>query len=127
MRGRPGVYRIGYLRGTNLSASSPTLGAFGQGLRDLGYVEGKNLLIIISKRGEKFVYPRGRAGASQGGRDRYSGATNTRRQGSDDHDSHSVFAGSRSGWKRVCDQSGPTVGNITGLSSMSADLAGKAA
>ncbi len=37
--------RIGYLTGTSLSANSARTGAFRQGLRDLGYVEGKNLVI----------------------------------------------------------------------------------
>ncbi|MGE5305359.1 MAG: ABC transporter substrate-binding protein [Alphaproteobacteria bacterium] len=39
------VYRIGYLSTSNLSARPATLGAFRQGLRNLGYVEGKNLNI----------------------------------------------------------------------------------
>ena len=38
------VYRIGYLSG-GLASSSPDIEAFRQGLHDLGYVEGKNLLI----------------------------------------------------------------------------------
>jgi putative ABC transport system substrate-binding protein len=39
------VHRIGYLSTGNLSPSSTSLGAFRQGLRDLGYVEGKNIII----------------------------------------------------------------------------------
>jgi len=39
------VYRIGYLSTSNLSARPATLGAFRQGLRALGYVEGENLII----------------------------------------------------------------------------------
>jgi len=37
--------RIGYLTGTSLSANSARTDAFRQGLRELGYVEGKNILI----------------------------------------------------------------------------------
>src|SRR5688500_18565807 len=35
------LYRIGYLSGSSLSFD----GALGQGLRDLGYIEGKNIVI----------------------------------------------------------------------------------
>jgi putative ABC transport system substrate-binding protein len=37
------VYRIGYL--TPLSLASPTVDAFKQGLRDLDYIEGRNIVI----------------------------------------------------------------------------------
>src|SRR5262245_25530384 len=39
------VARIGYLTGASLSSQSPRHEAFRQGLRDLGYVEGKNIVI----------------------------------------------------------------------------------
>ena len=39
------VYRIGYLSGTALSGTSARVEAFKHGLRDLGYVEGKNIVI----------------------------------------------------------------------------------
>ena len=39
------VPRIGYLTGTSPSARSARIEAFGQGLRELGYVEGKNIVI----------------------------------------------------------------------------------
>ena len=39
------IPRIGYLTGTSPSASSARIEAFRQGLRDLGYVEGKNIVI----------------------------------------------------------------------------------
>jgi len=39
------VPRIGYLSSTSLSAGASRIEAFRQGLRDLGYVEGKNLVI----------------------------------------------------------------------------------
>ena len=39
------IPRIGYLLGVSLSASSTRTEAFRQGLRDFGYVEGKNIII----------------------------------------------------------------------------------
>ena len=39
------IPRIGYLTGDALSAISANRDAFRQGLRELGYVEGKNLVI----------------------------------------------------------------------------------
>ena len=39
------VPRIGYLTGTSLSAAAPRTEAFRQGLRELGYVEGKNIVV----------------------------------------------------------------------------------
>ena len=39
------VPRIGYLTNASLSASAARTEAFRQGLRELGYVEGKNILI----------------------------------------------------------------------------------
>ncbi|TMB74957.1 MAG: ABC transporter substrate-binding protein [Deltaproteobacteria bacterium] len=39
------IPRIGFLAAVSLSANSARFGAFRQGLRDLGYVEGKNIVI----------------------------------------------------------------------------------
>jgi ABC-type uncharacterized transport system substrate-binding protein len=39
------VPRIGYLSGSSLSAVAARVEAFRQGLRELGYVEGKNIVI----------------------------------------------------------------------------------
>src|SRR5262245_58997069 len=39
------VPRIGYLAGASLSAMADRVEAFRQGLRELGYVEGKNIVI----------------------------------------------------------------------------------
>jgi putative tryptophan/tyrosine transport system substrate-binding protein len=41
----PKVFRIGYLSGGSSTADSPRVAAFRQGLRGLGYVEGKNIAI----------------------------------------------------------------------------------
>ena len=43
---QPGkVYRIGYLSASNPSAASRSVEAFREGLRELGYVEGRNIAI----------------------------------------------------------------------------------
>ena len=39
------IPRIGYLSGSSLSAAAVSVAAFQHGLRDLGYVEGKNIII----------------------------------------------------------------------------------
>jgi putative ABC transport system substrate-binding protein len=39
------VHRVGYLSAISLSAMSERIEAFRQGLRELGYVEGKNVVI----------------------------------------------------------------------------------
>ena len=39
------IPRVGYLTGATLSANSARHEAFRQGLRELGYVEGKNIVI----------------------------------------------------------------------------------
>ena len=62
------IPRIGYLSGSSLSAISARIEAFRQGLRELGYVEGKNIVIEWrSAEGNSIGSgARGRAGASQG-------------------------------------------------------------
>jgi putative tryptophan/tyrosine transport system substrate-binding protein len=47
------VPRIGYLTGSSASARSARIEAFGQGLRELGYVEGKNIVIEYRYAEEK--------------------------------------------------------------------------
>ena len=42
---QPKVVRIGYLAAVSLSADAPRLQAFRQGLRELGYVEGRDVII----------------------------------------------------------------------------------
>jgi putative tryptophan/tyrosine transport system substrate-binding protein len=48
------VPRIGYLIAASLSAASARIEAFGQGLNDLGYVEGKNIVIELRSAEGKF-------------------------------------------------------------------------
>jgi len=86
------IPRIGYLSG----ASTPArIEAFRKGLRELGYVEGKEYL-------HRAPGARGRSSASQGRRDRHAWCDiDPCRQGSNFYDSHYHGAGSRSHWKRV--------------------------
>ena len=48
------VPRIGYLAATSVSTNPARVEAFRQGLRELGYVEGKNIVIEYRYAEEKF-------------------------------------------------------------------------
>ena len=48
---QPKVTRIGYLAAVSLSADTPRLQAFRQGLRELGYVEGQRRCHRVPSRG----------------------------------------------------------------------------
>ena len=116
---QPKVHRVGYL-------SSTKSGAFGQGLRDLGYVEGKNLVIIYPSAGKTFA-----TGAAELVRLKVDmivtgGATNTRAAKEATTTIPIVFLQDPDpvGNGLVTSLARPA-GNITGLSSMTADLAGK--
>jgi putative ABC transport system substrate-binding protein len=53
------VYRVGVLEAVSLSANAANIDAFRKGLRELGYVEGQNLLIEYrSAEGRSGRYPR---------------------------------------------------------------------
>ena len=55
------IPRIGYLIAASLSAASARIEAFRQGLRELGYVEGKNIVIEWrSAEGNSIASPRSR-------------------------------------------------------------------
>ena len=103
------IPRIGYLDGAFPSTNAARIDAFRQGLRELGYVEGKN--IVIEYRHAEGKLDRLPALAAElvrlkvdvivtGG----GGACNRFRQGSDKDDSHCHGGGYRSGWTGVCDQ-----------------------
>ncbi len=116
---QPKVYRIGYL-------SSTKSGAFGKGLRDLGYVEGKNLVIIYPSAEKTYA-----ARAAELVRLKVDiivtgGATATRAVKEATTTIPIVFLQDPDpvGNGLVTTLARPA-GNITGLSSMSADLAGK--
>ena len=52
---QPGkIYRLGFLSGGTLSGLKTTIEPFRQGLRDLGYIEGKNLTIEYRAAEGKF-------------------------------------------------------------------------
>ena len=68
------VPRIGYLTGATPDGQSARIEAFRQGLRELGYVEGKNIVIEYRYAELKLRSPpraRGRASAFKGRCDRY--------------------------------------------------------
>ena len=48
------VPRVGYLAAVSASADAPRLEAFRQGLRDLGYIEGQNIVIEYRHEGRSF-------------------------------------------------------------------------
>ncbi len=52
------IPRIGYLDANPLSGDTARMEAFQQGLRELGYVEGKNIVIV--RRENAIAYPRSR-------------------------------------------------------------------
>jgi ABC-type uncharacterized transport system substrate-binding protein len=48
------ISRVGYLAGVSAAADAPRLEAFRQGLRDLGYIEGQNIIIEYRHEGGGF-------------------------------------------------------------------------
>jgi putative ABC transport system substrate-binding protein len=120
------VHRIGYFSISNPSANSASLGAFRQGLRELGYIEGTNF-VIESPSAEKNEAGR----AAELVRLKVDviltgGATNTRAAKEATTTIPIVFFQDpdpiANGFVTSLARPG---GNITGLSSMVADLSGK--
>ena len=123
------IPRIGYLTGTSLSSQSPRTAAFRQGLRELGYVEGKNIVIEWrSAEGNRARNPALAAelvrlkvdvivtagpGTTRVAKEATSTIPIVMAQDSDPVGNGFVASLSRPG------------GNITGLSSLTSDLAGK--
>jgi ABC-type uncharacterized transport system substrate-binding protein len=123
------IPRIGYLTGVSLSADSPRIEGFRQGLRELGYVGGKN--IIIEYRYADGKFDRLPALAAELVRLKVdvivtAGATNTRAAKEATTTIPIVMAQDPdpvgSGFVASLARPG---GNITGLSSLTADLSGK--
>ena len=106
------IPRIGYLTGVSPSTNSARHEAFRQGLRELGYVEGKN--IVIEWRYAEGKLDRLPALAAELVRLKVDiivtggGGNNPSCQGSDDDDSNCHGAGWRSCWQWVCRQPGAT-------------------
>jgi ABC-type uncharacterized transport system substrate-binding protein len=118
------VHRIGYL--STSSSARITSGAFGQGLRDLGYVDGKDLIIVypsaagtLAARAAELVHLKVDVIVT-------GGATVTRAAKEATSTIPIVFLQDPDpvGNGIVTSLARPA-GNITGLSSMSADLVGK--
>jgi ABC-type uncharacterized transport system substrate-binding protein len=123
------IPRIGYLTGVSRSADSPRIEGLRQGLRELGYVEGKNIFIEYRYADGKF--DRIPALAAELGRLKVdmivsAGATNTRSAKEATTTIPIVMAQDPdpvgSGFVASLARPG---GNITGLSSLTADLSGK--
>ena len=106
------VPRVGYLNAVSPSTVSDRIEAFRQGLRELGYVEGKN--IVIEYRYAEGKLDRLPALASELVRLKMDVIVTCRstadscRQGSNYDNSHCHGTGCRSGWKRVRRQSRAT-------------------
>ena len=125
---RTKVPRIGYLVFASLSAIAARIEAFRQGLRELGYVEGKNIVIEYRYARENSIATCacGRASASQGRRHRHGwSGSNPCRQGSNDHDSHCHGADSDPVGNGFVASLARPGGNITGLSTLAPELSGK--
>ena len=122
------IPRIGYLGGAAPSANADRREAFRQGLRELGHVEEKN--IIIEWRSVEGKLDRLPALAAElvrlKGRHRHGRwKGNPCRQGSDQDDSHRHGAGSRSVGDGFVASLARPGGNITGLSALGPELSGK--
>jgi putative ABC transport system substrate-binding protein len=123
------VPRIGYLALNSTSANSPRIEAFRQGLRELGYVEGKNIVIVYRYADGKL--DRLPSLATELARTKVDiivsgGATTTRAAKEATATIPIVMAQDPDpvGNGFVASLARPG-GNITGLSSLSADLSGK--
>jgi putative tryptophan/tyrosine transport system substrate-binding protein len=123
------VYRIGYLTGSSVSAITDRTEAFRQGLRELGYVEGKD--IVIEWKSADGKVDRLPALAAELARLKVdiivtTGATNTRAAKEATNTIPIIMAQDidpvGSGFVASLARPG---GNITGLSSLSVDISGK--
>ena len=98
------ISRVGYLAAVSAAADAPRLEAFRQGLRELGYIEGQNMIIEYRHEGggfERLPELGGRAGWAKarrpGGSDNERGSS---RKKSDHDDPHRVHGrdGPGDGW-----------------------------
>jgi putative ABC transport system substrate-binding protein len=122
-------YRIGYLDGASLSAVASRTDPFRRGLRELGYVEGKNIVIEWRSGGDKAdrlpnlaaelvslkvdVIVTGGAGATRPAKEATATIPIVMAQDTDPVGSGFVASLARPG------------GNITGLSTLATDIGGK--
>jgi putative ABC transport system substrate-binding protein len=123
------VPRIGYLTGSSLSAAGARTEAFRQGLRDLGYVEGKN--IVIEWRSWEGKLDRQRAFATDLARIKVdviaavgSGDIRAAKEATASIPIVMINGGDAVGSGFVASLARPG-GNITGLSNLAPELSGK--
>jgi putative tryptophan/tyrosine transport system substrate-binding protein len=123
------VPRIGYLTGSSLSAAGARTEAFRQGLRDLGYVEGKN--IVIEWRSWEGKLDRQRAFAADLARIKVdviaavgSGDIRAAKEATASIPIVMINGGDAVGSGFVASLARPG-GNITGLSNLAPELSGK--
>src|SRR5262245_52858521 len=123
------VPRIGYLGSIPLSAFVSRIEAFREGLRELGYVEGKNIVIEWrSAEGKLDRLPALAAELVALKVDIIVSASPTTTRSIKDatsYDSNCHGAGLRSRCERVCCQPGAPGGNLTGLSTLLPEVSGK--
>ena len=126
---RSKVPRVGYLFSFVRAEGKHLWEACRQGLRDLGYVEGQNIILeprFAEGHHEEARKPRGRPGAAQGGRDRFGGHAGKLRAKAATSTIPIVFVGVGDPVKAglVANLAQPG-GNVTGLSLLTPDLSGK--
>ena len=123
------IPRIGYVNASSASLTPARIEAFRRGMRELGYVEGKNIVIewrFADGKLDRLPAACGRASASQGRHHRHGGPTVTRpaKEATSTipivmtHDDDPVGTGFVASLARPG-------GNITGLSTLAPELSGK--
>ena len=125
---RAKIPRIGYFSGVPPPPGAPRREAFRQGLRELGYIEGKNIVIEYryareNSTGFLSLQPSWSVSRSTSSSRRVR--SHPRCQGSDQDDSHRHGECCRSSWNGLVASLARPGGNITGLHQLAPELSGK--